>query len=76
MTRRAPLTPAEIQGIIHDHTNGHRVARIARDYNISRSTVEHHIRTRINIALTGGQWTINRRTRVLEYVLDCDQEAS
>lgn len=70
--RRPALTPAEIAGIIDDHAAGVPMALIAVAYNVSRSTVVHHLGRRSNVALTGGQWTINTRTRVLEYVLDCD----
>lgn len=70
--RRPALTPAEIKAIIDDHTAGVPMARIMTTYNVAQGTIWGYVKARSNVALTGGRWTINTRTRVLEYVLDCD----
>ena len=72
MKRRAPLTPEEIQGILRDHAAGVERTTICETYGICESTIWNHVKAAKSVALDGGQWIINRRTRVLDYVLDCD----
>lgn len=74
--RRPALTPAEIKAITDAHAAGVPIKTITATHNVAPSTIWDHVHAKTNIELTGGRWTINTRTRVLEYILDCDQAAS